>query len=56
MDALDVDAIADGIRKVLTDNDLRRSLTERGRERVERFTWASTARGMLDVFEETTGR
>jgi len=56
VDALDVDAIADGIRKVLTDNDLRRSLTERGRERVERFTWASTARGMLDVFEETTGR
>ena len=54
VDPLDVEAITDGLRNILTDNDLRRSLVRKGRKRVERFTWKHTARAMLDVFKETT--
>jgi len=50
----DVDSIADGMRKVLTDDDLRRSLVKKGLERVNFFSWERSAREFLRVFEEVS--
>jgi len=52
VDPHDVDSIADGMRKVLTDDDLRRSLIKKGLERVNFFSWERSAREFLRVFEE----
>ncbi len=52
VDPHDVDSIADGMRRVLTDDDLRRRLVAKGHERVARFSWESAAGRILRLFEE----
>lgn len=47
-----VDSIAEGIYKVLTDEDLRQSLIQKGLERVKLFSWEKTAEQTLEVFEK----
>jgi glycosyltransferase involved in cell wall biosynthesis len=44
--------IARGIRDALTDEQLRISLIARGYEQARRFSWESTARQVLEVYEE----
>ncbi len=44
--------IARGIRDVLLDEGLRAELIRRGYQRVRRFSWATTARQVLDIYEE----
>lgn len=51
----DVESIAEGIYKVLTDEDLRRSLIEKGLERAKLFSWEKCAKEHLEVFEEVSG-
>lgn len=46
--------IARGIREVLTDEQLRVSLIAQGYEQARRFSWRSTARQVLEVYEEVT--
>lgn len=46
------EALAEGTRRVLDDEDLRRSLVEAGRVRAARYTWAATARAMIDLYEQ----
>jgi len=48
----DVESMAEGMYKVLTDEDLRRSLTEKGLERAKLFSWEKCAKEHLEVFEE----
>jgi glycosyltransferase involved in cell wall biosynthesis len=48
----DVNSIAEGIFKVLTDDTLRLSLIEKGLERVKIFSWDKSAKEYLKVFEE----
>lgn len=48
----DVEDIAQGIYRVLTDQGLRRQLWEKGLARVKLFTWERSARETLKVFEE----
>jgi glycosyltransferase involved in cell wall biosynthesis len=43
-DPLDIDQMADAIRRLWTDGDLRATLIEKGSARVRRFTWDRTAR------------
>lgn len=43
VDPLDTGAIADGIRRLTTDDDLRRQLIAAGRHNVKRFTWETAA-------------
>ena len=43
VDPLDEDAIADGMRRVVEDRELRTRLTEGGRERVRGFGWDASA-------------
>lgn len=52
IDPYDPDAWAAGLRRVLTDPDLRADLTRRGPARAAGFTWARTAAETLRVLEE----
>lgn len=51
----DVDALTDAIYKVLTDDELKESLVEKGLRRVKLFAWEKTARETLRVYKEVVG-
>ncbi len=55
VDPYDVESIADGIRRVVTDEALRRHLVERGRIRVQDFSWRAAAARTLAVYREAAG-
>jgi len=52
VDPYDVESIAQGMHKVLTDEALKRNLIEKGLERVKLFSWEKAAKEHLKVFEE----
>jgi glycosyltransferase involved in cell wall biosynthesis len=43
-------AIADGMYRVLTDNQLRRTLRARGPERARQFSWESSVRRVREIY------
>ena len=45
------DAIATGLRQLLTDEDLRRRCIHRGYKNLKRFSWEKTAQTVLEVME-----
>ncbi len=47
-----VESIAEGIQKVLTDENLRLSLIKKGLERAKLFTWEKSAKEHLKVFAD----
>jgi glycosyltransferase involved in cell wall biosynthesis len=51
-DPLDADAIAGAIQRALTDDALRAKLIARGFENVKRFSWETSARQILRVFQD----
>jgi glycosyltransferase involved in cell wall biosynthesis len=51
-DPLDIDAWTEALGRVAVDQDLRRTLRERGLEQVQRFSWRQTAQETLQVLEE----
>lgn len=51
VDPNSVDSIAEGLLKVLMDNNLREQMIAKGLERSKQFTWENTARKTLEVFE-----
>jgi glycosyltransferase involved in cell wall biosynthesis len=52
VDPTDEDAIAEGLRRVLEEPNLREDLSRRGRERAAAFSWEATARATLAVYRE----
>ncbi len=56
VDPHDVDAIADAMYRLMTDEALRAELARRGRENVKRFSWEQCARETLAVLEEVGGQ
>jgi len=52
VDPDDVESIAEGMYKVLSDDSLRQSLIEKGLERAKLFSWEKSAKEHLKVFEE----
>jgi glycosyltransferase involved in cell wall biosynthesis len=48
----DVESIAQGIHRVIVDEELRRNLISRGMERSRLFRWENTAREHIRVFQE----
>ncbi len=52
VDPYDVESMAKGMYKVLTDEALRRSLIEKGLERAKLFSWEKSAKEHLEVFKE----
>lgn len=55
VDPTDSDAIAEAIRTVLTDAELRQQMREKGLARSARFSWQKCARETLEVFERVCG-
>jgi glycosyltransferase involved in cell wall biosynthesis len=51
VDPEDVESIADGILRIVTDLDLRQHLTEVGRQRASGFSWKKCAQETLQVLE-----
>ncbi len=49
VDAEDVEAIAAGLEKLLSDDDLRMKLSEAGKRRAAGFTWEKAAASTLDT-------
>jgi glycosyltransferase involved in cell wall biosynthesis len=50
VDPLDPTGIADAIFRILADSHLRKSLVEKGRRRVEMFSWKRTAEETLRIY------
>ena len=53
-DPLDIQAWVEALCQVLTNSELRNSLSRRGYRQVQRFSWSQAAREVLDVFAEVT--
>jgi len=51
-DPNDPEEMADSMHRILTDEELRRTLVKAGRERALQFSWEKTARETLKVLEE----
>lgn len=51
IDPFSSDEIADGINKLLTDNNLRRNLIQKGFNRASQFSWMSTAEAVLQIYK-----
>lgn len=56
VDPENVDAIADGLARLLLDEGLRGKCVEKGRERARSFTWERTAQTILDAARGMTSR
>jgi glycosyltransferase involved in cell wall biosynthesis len=48
----DVDEMRDVVAKVLSSGNLRNELSQKGIERVKKFSWFATARKTLDIYQE----
>lgn len=55
VDPYDVDSIADGIRRAVTDEPLRQQLIAKGRARAREFSWPRAAADTLAVYREVLG-
>ncbi len=51
-DPMDEQAIAEAIAQALVDEELRRTLIERGRERCRRFDWETTGTELLQLYRD----
>ena len=52
IDPYDPDAIADGLRRVLTDDALRTTLRERGLARARHFSWDRSIARVRAIYDE----
>jgi glycosyltransferase involved in cell wall biosynthesis len=51
----DVDALADALARVLTDDEVRTAVVERGRRRVAAFSWERCADGLARLYRRAAG-
>lgn len=56
VDPFDVGAIANAMKSLLSDADLRKSLSEKGIERAKKFSWTDAARQTLKIFEKVCSK
>lgn len=56
VDPLDIDALADGLRRLVFDEVLRSDLRRKGLERAQGYSWECTARETLDTYRKTLDR
>jgi glycosyltransferase involved in cell wall biosynthesis len=54
VDPYDIESIADGLRTVLTNPELRRELIEKGLERSRLFSWRESAMQHVRLFQESS--
>lgn len=55
VDPLDVQGLADAMRRVLMDQTLWETLKQKGLQRAQQFSWDTAARQLLRVYEGVTG-
>ena len=55
-DPLDDDSIADALRRIVNDADLRATLVARGAERVRRYTWERAGPEIAALYRRVAGR
>jgi glycosyltransferase involved in cell wall biosynthesis len=55
VDPFDPEAIACGLRRLCSDEDLREALAARGRARAAEFTWTRAVSATWDIYEELSG-
>lgn len=55
-DPLSVDAIRGAIRRMATDEDLRSDLKEKGRRRLQHFSWERTAKAYRALYRRAAGQ
>lgn len=51
VDPYDVDAITDGLERIILDTDLRSDLIQKGLARANEFTWEKSARQLLGIYQ-----
>ncbi len=52
VDPYDVNSITNGIKDVMTNNDLRKALSQKGLKHSKNFSWKNTADGTIKVYEK----
>jgi len=52
VDPYDVDAISDGLAKLIQDSQLRDTLIQKGLARSREFTWEKSARHLLSIYQD----
>ncbi len=55
IDPLNPAAIADAMRRVLMDSDLRENLRQKGLKRVREFSWERSIRRVREIYGEVLG-
>jgi glycosyltransferase involved in cell wall biosynthesis len=55
VDPYEPDAIADGIYRVLTDEQVRRDLRRKGLVRARQFSWETSVRRVREIYGEVAG-
>jgi glycosyltransferase involved in cell wall biosynthesis len=55
VDALDVEGLTAGMERLLTDEELRARLIDRGADQAARFTWEHAARELLTIYQGLLG-
>lgn len=55
VDTSDADAMAEGMRRVLSDEDLRKQMREKGVVQASRFTWDTAAGQVLAIYRQLAG-
>lgn len=53
VDPMNVDSIAEGIYKVLSDKELRYDLIKKGLKRAKLFSWEKTAKETIEIYRKT---
>ena len=48
----DIEALAEGLWRLVTDETLRATLVQRGYEQIARFTWPAAAQELLAAYEQ----
>jgi glycosyltransferase involved in cell wall biosynthesis len=56
VDPHDPEQMASAMLRIISEDELRRTLIERGRRQVEKFSWSETARKTLDGYLRALGR
>jgi len=51
VDPLDVESIANGIKTVISDNDLRQSMINKGYEQIKKFSWDESVRKLKELYK-----
>ena len=51
----DIEALADGLERVITDDGLAADLVARGRDRAARYDWTSCVDGIVDLYVRAVG-